>query len=434
MTKKRVLMVFPTAWDARQLERCRGAWEDRYEIIYGDPSDEDCAWDLDIAAYIERAAEQYRGAIDGVLSSSDYPGATVAGAIATALDLPGSPPETVIRCSHKYYSRLAQREVVPDAVPAFDLVDPFDPDPPDPSTGFPCFIKPVKGAFSVMSGRVDSREELRAFLARPATQEFMRDYVQIFNQLVGCLTPFEVNGAHFLAEAMLHGVLTTVEGYAQGGAIEIMGIVDSITHPGGSFARFDYPSRLPEPVLVRMADVARRVIGYLGLTDTLVNIEMIHDAATDRLHIIEINPRLCGQFADLYRKVDGVSGYEIALALATGEPPRRRRGGGTYRVATSAPQRVFEPVRVRHAPSADDITAAEALFPGTMVWNECHTGQLLAEFERVEDGQSARYAVINVGAESWDALDARLVGIRRRLGYDFVRADPVSDAGRGARA
>lgn len=434
MSKRRVLIVFPTAWDARQLERCRGAWEERYELIYAEPTDEDCAWDLDIVDYIERTVETFGGTIHGVISSSDYPGATVAGAVATRLGLPGSPPAAVIRASHKYYSRLAQREAAPDAVPDFALVNPFAPVQTDPPIGFPCFIKPVKGAFSVMSGRLYSREDLEAFLLRPAVHEFMHDYVGIFNQLVRRLTPFDVDGSHFLVETLLHGEQTTIEGYVADDEVEILGIVDSVTHPGGSFARFDYPSQLPAPVQTRMAEIARRAIAHLGLSHTLFNIEMIFDASTNQMHIIEVNPRLCGQFADLYRKVDGVSGYEVALALATGERPRRRQRGGAYAFASSFPLRVFEPVRVLQAPTADDIRSAEALFPGTLVWNECRTGQMLADFERIEDGQSCRYAVVNLGADSRDALDARLAGIRQRLGYDFVRVAPSPDAAPGARA
>ncbi len=174
-SKKKVLFVFPTAWDERQLRACRSLWNERFEILFSEPADADCRYDLDILGFIGETAEDYRGKIDGVTSSSDYPGATVAGAISTRLGLPGSPPQTVIRCSHKYYSRLAQREAVPQATPWFQLADPRKPIEVQGRFEFPLFIKPVKGAFSILARRMDTLSELRDFLTHPATLEFAQD-------------------------------------------------------------------------------------------------------------------------------------------------------------------------------------------------------------------------------------------------------------------
>jgi hypothetical protein len=221
-SKKKVLFVFPTAWDRRQLSACRSLWDERFEILFADPADADCPYDFDILRFIDETAERYRGEIAGVTSSSDYPGATVAGAISTRLGLPGSPPETVIRCSHKYYSRLAQREAAPEATPGFQLVDPRKPLEEQGPFRFPLFVKPVKGAFSVLARRIDTLSQLRDFLAHPATREFIEDYMRIFNKLVAGVTHLEVNGGYFLAEELLRGVQTTVEGFVFGGKVEIL--------------------------------------------------------------------------------------------------------------------------------------------------------------------------------------------------------------------
>jgi hypothetical protein len=156
----------------------------------------------------------------------------------------------------------------------------------------------------------------------------------------------------------------------------------------------------------------------LGLEGSLFNIEMIYEPVRDRIRIVEINPRLCGQFADLYAKVDGVNGYEVALALASGERPGVRRGEGRYRAATSFPLRVFEPVRVERAPDAGDLAAAEALYPETLIWSECETGQALADFE-AEDGHSSRYGVVNLGADDRRGLLERLDAVVARLGFEL---------------
>ena len=420
--RRTALVVFETQWDRRQLGACAEAWRDRAEIVFAEPSDADCAWDFDVLELVERASSGGLGRIDAVLSSSDYPGATTAAAIATRLGLPGARPERVLAASHKYASRQAQRGAAPEAVPGFALVDPLQPAAPLP-LAFPCFVKPVKSAYSVLARRVETPAELAAFLATPAVRAFTTEYLHIFNQLVRALSSLEQDGSWFIAEELVTGHLVTVEGFACGDEVGILGVVDSgLDARTRSFVRFDYPSRLPEPVQARMQEVARRVVRELGLDRTLWNIEMAWDPRSDRVAIIEVNPRICGQFADLYQKVDGTNGYEIALALALGERPRLRRGEGSHRVAASFPLRVFEPCRVLRAPDARAIADAEATLPGALIWSECAAGDELADFVAGEDGASHRYAVVNLGGASREDLDARLAAVADRLGW---RMEPL---------
>jgi hypothetical protein len=415
---KRVLVLCPTAWDRKQLEACRAAWSERVEVELWGPTDEERAWDFDVLGFIDQTVERFGGRIEGVMSTSDYPGATAAAAVATRLGLCGSLPEVVIRSSHKYYSRVAQREAAPEATPRFALVDPLKP---EAAIGFPTFVKPVKGAFSIMAGRVDSQEELESFVSRPAAREFIGNYMHAFNQLADRLAHLEVNGSWFLAEELLHGCQVTVDGFAAAGEVVVLGIVDSDMHPTTrSFERFDYPSALDPSLRERMGDLVRRVIARLGLDDSLFNVELAYEEKTDRVSIIEVNPRMSGQFADLYAKVDGFSLYEVALALAVGERPRVLRRAGADRAASSFPLRIYEPVRVERAPGEAEIMEVESRFPGTLVWPECQTGGELSDFERFEDGKSARYAVVNVGAESRDAVIRRCAEVRAALDFRFA--------------
>ncbi len=419
--RRKVLFVFPTDWDARQLEACRARWDTRFEIVYAQPTDWDCPWNLDILDWIEQHVRRWDGALAGVMSSSDYPGATVAAALAQRLGLPGPAPQTVLGCSHKFEARCMQQRLVPEATPNFDVLDPDDPSSEPRTTGYPCFVKPVKGAFSVMSGRVESREALHAFFERPAARSFRSEFVHMFNQLVRRFTQFETDGRAFIAEEILDGVQVTVEGYATDDDVVVLGITDSELDPRTrSFVRFVHPSALPEPVQARMCDIAARVVRGAGLWRSFFNIEMTYDARHDRVRIVEINPRICGQFGDLYEKVSGRNSYELALELAAGDvPDAPLPGSGDFAVAASVPLRVFEPVRVARAPERDDVVAAEALFPGTMIWNECQTGQELADFESIEDGHSCRYGVVNLGAPDRAMLDARLQSVLARLGHRF---------------
>lgn len=425
MARKRILYVFPTAWDARQLAACREAWEPRYEVLFADPSDADTPDDFDVLGFVERMARDHRGRIEGVTSSSDYPGATVAAAIATRLGLPGPRPEDVVRCSHKLHSRRVQAQVAPEAVPWFRGVRYTDRRAEQAGLQYPCFVKPVKGSFSQHARRVDSPDALERFLGRPLVADFCERYLGIFNELVRALTPFEEDGRWFIAEGLVQGPQVTVEGYTLRGEVEILGVVDSVMHPGTtSFQRFDHPSRHPPERVERMRDLARRVMRRMGLESALFNMELVVDPASERLWILEINPRICGQFGDLYRKVHGTNGYEVQLALAAGDEPVFRRGAGPFAVAASCPLRTFEPARVARVPSGEDLAAVAQRWPDVMVWVECEAGQELSDFETCEDGSSARYAVVDLGAGSPAALERKLADVRARLGLELEPLAP----------
>jgi ATP-grasp domain len=417
LNTRRVLWLFETAWDRRQLAACAAHGSDAIEIAFALPNDVDCPDDFDPLAFVAAAVRGDFGRIDGAASSSDYPGAALAAAIAAELGLAGARPESVLTAAHKYYSRIAQQRAAPEAVPDFALVDLRGP-VPAPPLPFPFWLKPVKGSFSVLARRIDDAKAFHEFVTSRELRAYGSDYLAIWNRLIAHYTDHRVDGRALIAEGVLRGDMVTVEGFSCGGEVELLGIVDSTLHENGSFARFDYPSLLPAPVQERMAAIARRVVAALGLDRTLWNIEMMYDAEADRVSIVEVNPRICGQFGDLYQKVDGTNGYEVALALCTGPRPRVARGRGRYATAASFPLRVFEPSAVIAAPDDARTAAAEALFEQTLVWRECRTGDELADFAG-EDGASHRYAVINVGGSDRDDLARRCRAIEARLGFDI---------------
>jgi hypothetical protein len=412
--KKCVRIVLPTHWDARQLAACRARWASSFDVLFDEPSDDECSHRFPVLDYIDEVVRGVRGAQDGVFSSSDYPGATVAAAIATRRGLPGPHPRSVIGCGHKYYSRILQRDVVPEATPWFGLVDPLHPPADLP---FPLFVKPVKGSFSQLARRIDSFEDLEQFLARPSTREFFDFYMRIFDQMVEGLTDFELGGRYFIAEGILSGEQTTVEGFVCDGEVVILGVVDSILHPfTRSFIRFDYPSSLSSEVQEQMEGIARRIIAASGLERSFFNVEMVHDPTSGATHILEVNPRICGQFGDLYEKVDGRNSYEMALELATGLRPEVPRRAGAFACAASVPLRTFRPARVQRVPSEERVREVEAAHPGMLTWIECQEGQILSDFELLEDGQSCRYAVVNLGAQGREDLLSRVETLEQDLG------------------
>lgn len=421
LRSQKVAVVLPTHWDRKQIEAVDDNQLSRFRIEWLEPSDEECRWDFDILGFIDEVSLRLQSSGAGVFSSSDYPGSATVAAVCKKLGLAGPSPEAVFLCSHKFYSRQLQKRVVPEATPPFQLVDPYATPANLEKLHYPCFVKPVRGAFSRFARRVDSAGELGDFLKQPAVRQYLECYLNLYNRLLERLTGWELDAGYFIGEELLAGKLFTLEGFSIDEEVTIVGIVDSVCHPvTGSFLRFDYPSRLPGAVRQRAAEITRRIISAIGLDRVFFNIEMIWNPVDDRISIVEINPRICGQFADLYQKVDGTSSYLSALLLATGRNPTLRRGEGPHKVSSSVPLRIFYPVEVLSTPDEEQVKEIEERFPGTMIWLECSAGDRLVPSPDQEDGQSCRYAVVNLGGESWKDLEEKLEQIRQKLAFQFA--------------
>ncbi len=68
----------------------------------------------------------FDGSIDAIIGYWDFPVTTLVPILCREYGLPSPSLESVLRCEHKYWSRLEQRKVIPDMTPRFDVVDPFD--------------------------------------------------------------------------------------------------------------------------------------------------------------------------------------------------------------------------------------------------------------------------------------------------------------------
>ena len=415
-----VLVVSATHRDHRELKRLYPSGVDfRFHDLGSTPTeeliagarDDACAGDPHVE--VERILASVEGtAIGAVVSSDDYPGSALAAIIAKRLGLPGPDPRIILICQHKSLSRVAQTGLVPDAVPPFTLIDVAVGAPLPDEASFPLFVKPVKSFFSIGADKVLSQAALAVLLPR------WRSLDQFFLPLERLLERYAgetIGSRRLIGEGVLKGEQVTIEGYAHRGKVGIVGVVDSVMFPGTiAFSRFDYPSRLPESVQARMADIAVALMEGLGFDNGLFNIEMTYDAAADRIAIIEINPRLASQFADLYEKVDGTSSYRVLLDIAEGRAPAFTRRQGRYTFATSCVLRAFADHRVTHAPDASDLARLEKLYPDSRIEIHAAAGKKLSD--ELNDGKSYRYGIVNLGGSDLADVLAIFEEIRRSLG------------------
>ena len=166
----------------------------------------------------------------------------------------------------------------------------------------------------------------------------------------------------------------------------------------------------------------------LGFDNGMFNIEMMYDADADRISIIEINPRMASQFADLYEKVDGTSSYSVLLDIAQGSAPRFTRRQGRYGFAASFVLRSFEDSLVAAAAEPRPISSASPpSIPDIRVELHATLGRKLSD--EFQDGKSYRYGIVNLGgrdlADVLEQFEACRDAARHRAFADRRTARPA---------
>jgi len=417
-----VLVVCSTFRDHRELPRLarRGvnymfhdyASTSLEELIGGGAEELDRAADP-IAEVARICAEIGDRTISAVISTDDYPGSALAAVLAKELGLLGPDPKVSLICQHKYWSRVAQAQFAPEAVPSFWPIDVTDNAQLPDGIAFPVFVKPVKSFFSIGAHRIDHAVELADAKRRWSTLD---EFFLPLERLLEHEERIAVGGKRLLAEGLLEGAQVTVEGYAYGGEVGILGVVDSIFFHGTlAFSRFEYPSALLDDVQERMAEIARRVMGGIGFDNGLFNIEMMYDARANQIAIVEINPRMASQFADLYEKVDGTNAYEILVDIGTGVRPTPKRRQGPYQFAASCVLRTFEDHVVAALPAEEQMAEIEKLYPDVRIEVHATPGRRLSD--QLQDGSSFRYGIVNLGGASREDLLERFERCHAKLGF-----------------
>lgn len=421
---KRILLVCPTHRDKREFSFIKAEQRCFFELYdYASLELEDLTAgryeNFDRMPPVQEVLDALltkakRHPFDGIISCDDYPGSSLAGILAHELKLPGPAPQANLLCQHKYYSRIAQRQCAPEAVPEFKLIHPETAS--KPPLAFPFFIKPVKSFFSVGAHRVDGPKQWKTALGKATLP---KKFFEPFNYLLKKYSSYELDANFLIAESLLQGEQVTVEGYAYQNEIVIMGVVDSIMFPGTfSFQRFEYPASLPEPVQERMAQLTSQIINAIGLKNSFFSVEMVYNPAAQTIHIIEINPRMSSQFADLFEKVDGANSYAVALDLALGRRPVFSQRRGRYPMAASCVLRRFTDKKVKQLPTAREIEALCQRRPDIRVEVLATAGERLSQ--QMQDSASYRYGLINIGGRNREDILNIFNDCLTHLTFEFV--------------
>ncbi|MFO7859073.1 MAG: ATP-grasp domain-containing protein [Ectothiorhodospiraceae bacterium] len=368
--------------------------------------------------------DRFPGAVDGIVGYWDFPTSGLLPVLRRARGLRGPSLATFLKCEHKYWSRLEQARAVPECVPAFQALDPFDERAVEAvAIDYPFWIKPVKAHSSQLGFRIDNAGQLQDVL--PMIRRGIGRFGRPFDEVTALTElPAEVaavTGHHCIAEAIISsGRQCTLEGYVQKGEVHLVGIVDSLrdaTH-SSVLLRYEYPSSLSDAIQEKMLATTRRFLSQIGYDDAPFNIEYYVDEQTDRIWLLEINARISRSHAALFLLADGAPHLQVMVDVALGIAPRMPHREGRYPVAAKQMLRVFEDGWVRRVPSDEEIRRVEHTFPGTLVYLNVHEGMRLRDL-RHQDSFSWELGVLFTGAENREALSERIEQCRQMLPFEI---------------
>jgi len=362
---------------------------------------------LDAAQRQVEAFAAQEGPVHALIGFWDFPISTMVPVLCERLGLRWASTEAVVKCEHKYWSRIEQAKVI-DEIPGFGLLDLDDPALPD-GLAYPVWIKPIRSASSQLAFRADDPRQLAEAAAE--IRQGIRRIGDAFGTVLDLLDlPPElagVGGSACLVEESATGRQVTVEGYGHQGEIHVYGIVDSVPVPGGSsFQRYRYPSTIPAPVAERMTELTRRVMRQIGYEGTTFNVEFFWDAEHDALALLEINPRHSQSHAELFAWVDGVANHHHMVELALGRDPRPPHREGPYAVAAKWFVRRSTDGVVRRVPTPEEIAGVERAVGGCVVEVKLTPGQRLSH-RHDQDSYSYAIAQIHTGGTSEAELVAK---------------------------
>lgn len=348
---------------------------------------------------------------DAVTGYLDFPVTCIEALLRRDYGLPGATPEAVSCMENKYWMREIEARVAPEAAAATAALNPFDPEqarrrmPP-----YPFWLKPVAAHSSVLGFMIEDAEDLdRALHECRLKLHFFGDPFNAF--LARLREPQgdeDIGGNHAVAEELVSASRQfTLEGYVHNGETKIYGVVDSLRtgQHKSSFARYQYPARVPLEVMQRAREYSIRMLEAFSYDGSPFNAEFFWDPDSNELRLLEMNPRISKSHSPLFRMVDGVSHHKVAIDLALGREPRMPSGEGNDEIAAKFMWRSLEADGiVKRVPESDEIAELKRLVPDLEL-------EILVEKEErlsdmfYQDSYTYELAVIFLGAHTEQVLE-----------------------------
>ncbi|MER7193026.1 ATP-grasp domain-containing protein [Streptomyces flaveolus] len=375
----------------------------------------------DITEKAQQVLDAFDGSIDAIVGYWDFPVSTLVPILGERYGTRTTSLESVVKCEHKYWSRLEQQKVT-DCHPRFGRVD-LEADPPRPpgDLRFPMWLKPALSYSSELAFGVKDEEQFRRAVdeIRKGISRVGRPFERVLDRIDVPPEMDGVGGRVCLAEESLTGIQVAVEGYVHQGEVTVYGTLDSIDYPDSPcFLRHQYPSTLPPQVITRLHDVTERVMRRIGFDSATFSVEYFYDPGSQEINLLEINPRHSQSHAELFQYVDGVPNHHPMLALALGNDPRMPYRQGRYATAAKWYYRWFTDGVVRNVPSPQDIARIERDTPGVRIHVLPEEGQRLSDLSQ-QDSYSYEVAHIFTGGDDEEDMRRKYDHCVAALGLTF---------------
>lgn len=413
-------------FEVPSLERLHGAGQFDFRALL-DVDEVVHAWHYDVPELLDKARKKLAEADrkpDAIIGYWDFPSLAMLPILRREQGLRGPTLESVLRCSHKYWSRCEQSKAIPGNTPDFARVDPFEEVMKDkPPLPYPFWIKPVCAHSSMLGFMVKDENQYRH--AIDTTRQNIHRLATPLNAIMEYANvPADIaqtDGYHCIAESIIsEGRQCTLEGFRIGQKNHVYGAVDSLrTGPfHSSFSRYQYPSTIPEDARNRMADLADQFLSSIGFDNSPYNIEFFYEPTADRITLLEVNPRVSKSHSRLFEFVDGVANHQVAVEVGLGRTPAMPFRQGEYDWAAKFMVRKHRDAYVEFVPGRDEVSAIEYSIPGTRIELTVEPGMHLSHLLH-QDSYSFEVAHVFVGACSPAEMENKFKQVEARLHFGF---------------
>lgn len=259
-----------------------------------------CSSTRDVQAAITTAREHD---ITAVTTNSSESSIMTVAEVADALGLPGLPVDVASAATDKWGMKEAferagiptpEAHIVTEAAEAVAAAESF---------GFPCIVKPCRGAGSRGVFRIPSRDETPALFKR--SQDAAEDGV--------CLI-----------ESFVDGIELTADTVVAEGRAKVLGLADKDKYAGPKETNnvamnIVYPPAFPPQELELAERLIERATLAVGITDGVSHVELIRRAPGD-FQVIELGARGGGfyTFSKLMSRITGLDTMDLLLDMALG--------------------------------------------------------------------------------------------------------------------
>ncbi len=357
----------------------------------------------------KKQLNQHQGTIDAIIGFFD-PAMLPVFYLCHEYGLNGPGLLSPLLCEHKYWSRLEQKKIVPEHIPEFTCINPFNVyQLEDIPINTPFWIKPVKSYGSQLGYKIENQQDLDESLKQ--IRENIKYFAHPFNHILSLtdssVLPEEtrkIDGNYCIVESIMQGKLFTIEGFVYQGQVHQHGFFDSVTYDESpSFFAYLTPGQLDNEVQKRMMAITEKVMKQSKFNNTVFNIEFFYDKEKDHIGLLEVNTRISQSHSEIFKLVHGSSNHQFLVQVATGEMPSMNKYQGKYKIAGKLHHRIFfKKGKVTEVPSEKELKQLEKEFDAK-IYLDVDKGTELSELPG-QDSFSSQLARIHMGAQSKEEL------------------------------